>query len=462
MLVKALGRRWRARACASCAQPGELDQAARPTPSGRRPRRSVTARCSVERYVEHGRHVEIQVFADTHGNVVSLHERECSIQRRHQKIIEESPSPAVDDRPARGGWPTPPSRAARAVGYVGAGTVEFLLEPDGEFWFLEMNTRLQVEHPVTELVTGLDLVELQLAVAEGDAAARQPHSTPRCTVTPSRSASRPRTRRPATARRPGRSAGSRSPATVRVDTGVESGSTVSPYYDSMVAKVIAHGPTRQAAIRTLTDALRRAQLHGPVTNRDQLLRVLGDPAFVAGDLHTEFLDEHPCTEPDDGRSTARRSGGRPRRAGRQPRPADGARRHPVGLAQQPGGRPIRGSGAAATPPSASPIASVRDRACQRRRSTPRRDDRVDGAGRGRARRRRRAPPVRRRAGRRPPLRRRRRRSRDVRGAPAPSRPGGRCRRRIARRADARQRAARARRRRATSSRRARSPWSSRR
>ena len=247
-----------------------------------------------ERYVERGRHVEIQVFADSHGNVVSLHERECSIQRRHQKIVEESPSPAVDDG-LRRRMADAAITAASAVGYVGAGTVEFLLEPDGRFWFLEMNTRLQVEHPVTELVTGLDLVELQLAVAEGGALPDAAFDAPldghaievRLTAEDPSAGYRPST---------GTFTRFAIPGDVRVDTGIADGSTVSPYYDSMVAKVIAHGPTRAAAIRTLRRALHDARLHGPVTNRDQLLRVLEHRAFIAGDLHTGFLDEHPCTD----------------------------------------------------------------------------------------------------------------------------------------------------------------------
>ena len=249
-----------------------------------------------ERFVERGRHVEVQVFGDAHGTIVALPERECSIQRRHQKIIEESPSPAVD--PAlRRRLADAAVAAARAVGYVGAGTVEFLLGPDGDFWFLEMNTRLQVEHPVTEAVTGLDLVALQLAVADGarldpaDLEGRlSGHAIEaRLTAEDPSQGYRPSTGRFERVRldAPG----------VRVDTGIEDGAVISPYYDSMVAKVIAAGRTRGEAIRLLVDTLRRAELHGPVTNRDQLVRILEHPAFVAGDLHTGFLDEHPCTDP---------------------------------------------------------------------------------------------------------------------------------------------------------------------
>ncbi|MGI9052060.1 MAG: biotin carboxylase N-terminal domain-containing protein [Ilumatobacteraceae bacterium] len=252
----------------------------------------------VERYVRGGRHVEIQVFADQHDHVVSLHERECSIQRRHQKIVEEAPSPAVD-ADLRRHMAAAALTAARSVGYVGAGTVEFLLEPDGRFWFLEMNTRLQVEHPVTELVTGLDLVELQLAVAAGEPLPPAALDAPldghamevRLTAEDPAAGYRPST---------GRFSAFEIGGQVRVDTGVRAGSTISPHYDSMVAKVIAHGATRAEAARTLAAALEQACLHGPVTNRDQLVRILHHPAFLAGDLHTGFLDEHPCTEPSEG------------------------------------------------------------------------------------------------------------------------------------------------------------------
>ncbi|MEX2626332.1 MAG: biotin/lipoyl-containing protein, partial [Ilumatobacteraceae bacterium] len=246
-----------------------------------------------ERYIERGRHVEVQVMADTHGNTVALHERECSIQRRHQKIIEEAPSPAVDpDLRARMGAAA--VAATERVGYLGAGTVEFLLDADGAFAFLEMNTRLQVEHPVTEAVTGLDLVELQLRVAEGRPLPPEALDPPlvghaievRLTAEDPDADYRPST---------GTFHIVELPDHVRVDTGIAAGSAISPHYDSMVAKVIAHGATRDDAVRRLAGALRDARLHGPVTNLAQLRRILDHPEFLAGRLHTEFLDEHPCT-----------------------------------------------------------------------------------------------------------------------------------------------------------------------
>ncbi len=251
-----------------------------------------------ERYIERGRHVEIQVFADEHGNVAALHERECSIQRRHQKIIEECPSPAVDAE-LRRQMGDAAVAAARAVGYVGAGTVEFLLEPEGRFWFLEMNTRLQVEHPVTELVTGLDLVELQLRVAEG---APLPPAALAPALAGHAIEARLTAEDPAAGYRPstGRFERFDIPGDVRVDSGVDSGDVVPPHYDSMIAKVIAHGPTREEAVRRLRRALERARLHGPVTNRDQLVGVLRHPDFLAGRLHTGFLDDDPCATPITG------------------------------------------------------------------------------------------------------------------------------------------------------------------
>jgi propionyl-CoA carboxylase alpha chain len=278
------------------AEPGELAQAL--ADAGREAAASFgdgTVFC--ERYVRAGRHVEIQIVADTHGQVASLHERECSIQRRHQKIVEESPSPAVDAA-LRERMSTDAITAARAIGYVGAGTVEFLLEPDGRFWFLEMNTRLQVEHPVTELVTGLDLVELQLAVAEG---AALPAAALNAPLDGHAIEARLTAEDPAAVYRPSTGTFTRfeipADAGVRVDSGVETGSRVPPYYDSLVAKVIAHGPTRDATIRALVTALRRSRLEGPTTNRDQLVRVLEHDAFRAGDLHTEFLADHDTTAP---------------------------------------------------------------------------------------------------------------------------------------------------------------------
>jgi propionyl-CoA carboxylase alpha chain len=248
----------------------------------------------LERYLEAPRHVEVQVFADSHDNVVSLFERECSIQRRHQKIVEESPSPAVDAA-LRAEMGEAAVAAARAVGYLGAGTVEFVLAADGSYYFLEMNTRLQVEHPVTELVTGLDLVRLQLMVASGE-------PLPPQALSPARSGHAIEVRLyaedaengflPVT----GALRRFEIPATVRVDSGVESGSVVSPYYDAMVAKVVAHAPTRAEAAGSLASALRGARIHGVTTNRDLLVRILGEAEVLAGATDTAYLDRHDPAE----------------------------------------------------------------------------------------------------------------------------------------------------------------------
>jgi acetyl/propionyl-CoA carboxylase alpha subunit len=255
----------------------------------------------VERYVEGGRHIEIQVFADTHGNTVSLFERDCTVQRRHQKIIEESPSPAVDES-LRAAMSDAAVAAARAVGYVGAGTVEFLVDAHGNFSFLEMNTRLQVEHPVTEMITGLDLVELQLAIAEGEAL---PAAALHPTITGHAIEVRLCAEDPDHAYLPSSGTFRRIEFPeidgVRVDTGVVSGSVVSPYYDSMIAKVIAHAPTRAGAINKLERALAMAHLIGPVTNRSQLLGLLPIVADRWQEIDTGWLDANnappPATEP---------------------------------------------------------------------------------------------------------------------------------------------------------------------
>jgi propionyl-CoA carboxylase alpha chain len=238
----------------------------------------------VERWLERARHVEVQVLADRHGAVVALGERDCSVQRRHQKIVEEAPaalSPAL-----RATLHEAAVAAARSVGYVGAGTVEFLVGDDP--FFLEMNTRLQVEHPVTEAVFGVDLVALQLAVAEG---APLPTFGP-----PSGHAIEVRLYaedptadwRPAT----GTLHRLRVPGDVRVDAGVVDGDVVGPHYDPMLAKVVAHAPTRAQAVRALAAALAGAEIHGVTTNRDLLVRVLRSAAFAAGP-DTGFLAAEP-------------------------------------------------------------------------------------------------------------------------------------------------------------------------
>ncbi len=241
----------------------------------------------LERYLERARHVEIQVVGDTHGNVVDLFERECSIQRRHQKIIEEAPSPAVDTdlREAMGKAAVD---AAKAVGYEGAGTVEFMLA-GREFFFLEMNTRLQVEHPVTELITGLDLVRIQILIAEG-------RELPRDVCDPTMRGHAVEARLyaedPANDFLPvtGTLHHFRFPTHVRLDTGVTDGSEISVHYDPMLAKVIAFAPTREEAALALAQGLEEAEIYGPTTNRELLVRVLRSPEFLAGDTDTGFLD----------------------------------------------------------------------------------------------------------------------------------------------------------------------------
>jgi len=254
----------------------------------------------LERYITSPRHIEVQVLADAHGDVVALFERECSIQRRHQKIIEEAPSPVVGPE-LRARLSEAAVAAARAVGYVNAGTVEFVLDTGGsgggEPYFLEMNTRLQVEHPVTEEVTGLDLVRLQLLVAGGSALPAEVHDAVARGPVGHAIEARLYAEDPAAAWLP--STGTLDEFTVptdraglRVDSGVESGGVVSPHYDPMLAKVIAHAPTRQEAAAALTAALAGARIHGVTTNRDLLVRTVRHEAFAAGATDTGFLDRH--------------------------------------------------------------------------------------------------------------------------------------------------------------------------
>jgi acetyl-CoA carboxylase biotin carboxylase subunit len=249
----------------------------------------------VERLVERSRHVEIQVFADAHGNAVHLFERECSVQRRHQKVIEESPSTALTpDLRARMGAAA--VAAARACSYVNAGTIEFLLEGHGDaahFYFLEMNTRLQVEHPVTEAVSGTDLVRAQLHVAaggalpwrQGDLVQRGHAIECRVYAEDPASAFLPQAGPLLLYREP-------SGPGIRVDSGVEEGANVPVQYDPMLAKLIASGETREAAIAKAVAALRSFPVLGVRTNIPFLVSVLCHPAFAAGDVHTGFIDAH--------------------------------------------------------------------------------------------------------------------------------------------------------------------------
>jgi len=257
------------------------------------------ARVFLEKFIVKPRHVEIQIFGDHHGNVVHLFERDCSIQRRHQKIVEESPSPAVD-APLRVAMGEAAVRAARAINYTNAGTVEFMVDQDGSFYFLEVNTRLQVEHPVTEMITAHDLVRTQLLVAAGE---RLPFSQMEleqhghaieCRIYAEDAA---RGFLPSV----GTLAVYEPPVgpNIRVDSGVAEGSAVTVHYDPMLAKLVTWGRTRDESLARMRWALSHWPVLGVTTNIQFLLALLDHPAFASGDVHTQFLDD---TRIDRGRT----------------------------------------------------------------------------------------------------------------------------------------------------------------
>ncbi len=255
----------------------------------------------LERYLNRARHVEVQVFADTRGNTVHLYERDCSIQRRHQKVIEEAPAPGLSDA-LRERIGAVAVRAAESIGYVGAGTVEFLFDPDAAtkkggsrdpFYFMEMNTRLQVEHPVTEMVLGLDLVEWQLKVASGEPL---PKTHAELNLSGHAVEARVYAEDPERGFLPasGRLTHLRTPEGpgVRVDTGVRQGDVIGVHYDPMIAKLIAHGRDRAEAIRRLGRALERYEILGVTTNVAYLSRIVAHPSYAAADIDTGFIERH--------------------------------------------------------------------------------------------------------------------------------------------------------------------------
>ena len=249
-------------------------------------------RLLMEKYLTQPRHIEVQVFSDTHGNHLHLFERECSIQRRYQKIVEESPAPQLSDK-TRARMVAEAIKITTHIGYVGAGTVEFIFDSSGEFYFLEMNTRLQVEHPVTEMVTGLDLVQMQIEVAQGEKlrisqADVKQHGHAIEVRLYAEDAAREFMPSPGTLSRfdlphlPH----------VRCENGYASGSTVSASYDPMIAKIAAWGNTRAEATERLTNALSQTQVSGVTNNRAFLMKVLAQPAFAKGDTSTDFITKH--------------------------------------------------------------------------------------------------------------------------------------------------------------------------
>ncbi len=259
----------------------------------------------LERFVSGGRHIEVQILGDSTGTVRHLFERECSIQRRHQKIVEEAPSPFVTDE-LRSALCDAGVAAGQAVAYEGAGTVEFIVGDDGGFYFLEMNTRLQVEHPVTELVTGVDLVRQQLLIAQGrpmeviDPVIEGAAIEVRLYAEDPANEFLPQTGRLVRWQEPGDG--------IRVDTGVETGSEVSPHFDPMLAKLMAWAPDRPEASRRLVGGLRRLGVQGLTTNRDFLLSILRHPAFLDGDTTVDFIERHqPARTGEPDAATVRRA-----------------------------------------------------------------------------------------------------------------------------------------------------------
>jgi 3-methylcrotonyl-CoA carboxylase alpha subunit len=248
-------------------------------------------RVLIERYLQKPRHIEMQVFGDTHGNVVHLYERDCSVQRRHQKVLEEAPAPNFSRRKEMGEAAV---AAAKAIGYTGAGTVEFIAEQDGRFYFMEMNTRLQVEHPVTEMVTGLDLVEWQLRVATGEKLPLAQKDIPlaghaieaRIYAEDPQRDFLPATGRIAHLRFPEES------SRVRVDTGVRAGAEISPWYDPMIAKLIVRASDRGRALARLSQALAEVEIAGVTTNVEFLRRVVASKAFKSAELDTGLIERN--------------------------------------------------------------------------------------------------------------------------------------------------------------------------
>lgn len=247
----------------------------------------------VEKYVLKPRHVEIQIFADMHGNCVYLNERDCSIQRRHQKVVEEAPAPGLTPE-LRQAMGEAAVKAAQAIGYVGAGTVEFLLDARGEFFFMEMNTRLQVEHPITELITGQDLVAWQIRIARGEALPLTQAQIPlnghaievRLYAEDPDNDFLPATGTLNLYREPAAGEGR------RVDSGIEEGDSISPFYDPMIGKLIAWGENREEARQRLLSMLAETRISGVRTNLAFLSRILAHPAFAAAELDTDFIPRH--------------------------------------------------------------------------------------------------------------------------------------------------------------------------